>query len=204
MAAILESRRFTVDDYHRMAEAGILTEDDRVELIDGQIIQMSPIGDAHMASVNRCTRTFSQVVGVRVLVSVQNPIKLDQFNEPQPDIALLRPRIDDYARGKPGPADVLLVVEVADTSLDADRRVKLPRYAAAGISETWLLDLEGDALEVHRQPSPRGYRLIQRLGRGDRVAPQAFSDLEIAVDALLPPVEEPASDQDIEGIQGNG
>ncbi|MGH2350042.1 MAG: Uma2 family endonuclease [Chloroflexota bacterium] len=169
---------------------GIFTEDDRVELIDGEILQMSPIGDRHAAAVKRCNRVFSRAAGEQALVSIQDPIDLDPYNEPQPDVALLRPRADDYARGKPGPADILLVIEVADTSLAYDRQTKLPRYAAGGIPEAWLLDLHGDALEVHREPGPRGYALIRRCYRGERVVLEALPDLEIAVDDLLPLVDE--------------
>jgi Uma2 family endonuclease len=181
MAVAIERWRFTVEDYHRMAEAGILTEDDRVELIDGEIVRMSPIGDPHIASVNRCNRTFSRAVGDRALVSIQNPIDLDPYNEPQPDVALLRPRADDYERGKARPADVLLVIEVADSSVDSDRRIKFPRYAAAGVREAWLLDLEGDALEVYREPRDDGYALVRRYRRGERVAPEALPDVQVAV-----------------------
>ncbi|MBI3974311.1 MAG: Uma2 family endonuclease [Chloroflexi bacterium] len=192
MVAVPERWRFTVDEYHRMAEAGILTEDDRVELIDGEIVRMSPIGDPHIASVNRCNRTLSRAVGDRALVSIQNPINLDPYNEPEPDVALLRPRADDYARGKPGPADILLVIEVADTTLDYDRKTKLPRYGVAGIREAWLLDLQGDALDVHREPRDDGYALVRRYRRGEWVRPAAFPDVELAVEDLLPPADETA------------
>ena len=187
MAAVPERWRFTVDAYQRLAAAGILTEDDRVELVDGEIVRMSPIGDRHMAAVNRCNRAFSRATGEGALVSVQNPVDLDPYNEPQPDLALLRPRDDDYARGKPGPPDLLLVVEVADTSLGYDRQTKLPRYAAAGVREAWLLDLEADALEAHREPRPDGYALIRRYRRGERVRPEALPAVALAVEDLLPP-----------------
>src|SRR5262245_17473788 len=187
MAAVPVRWRFTVDAYQRLAEVGILTEDDRVELVNGEVVRMSPIGDRHMAAVNRCTRAFSRTAGERALVSVQNPIDLDPYNEPQPDVALLRPRDDDYARGKPGPPDILLVVEVADTSPVYDRQTKLPRYAATGVREAWLLDLVADALEVHREPRPDDYALIRRYRRGERATPEALPDVAFAIEALLPP-----------------
>jgi len=180
-----------VDEYHRMAEAGILTEDDRVELIDGEVVQMSPIGARHAATVKRCNRALSRVVGDRALVSVQDPVDLDPYNEPQPDVALLRPRADDYAGGTPGPADIFLVVEAADTSLAHDRQVKLRWYAATGVREVWLLDLPGDALEAHREPRSTGYALIRRYQRGERLAPEALPDLVVPVDDLLPPAAPP-------------
>lgn len=173
-----------------MAQAGILTEDDRIELIDGEIIQMSPIGDRHVEAVNRSNRVFSRGVGERALVSIQNPVRIDRHNEPQPDIALVQPTV----RGAPHPADVLLVIEVADSSLGYDRRTKLPLYARAGIGESWLLDLDGDALEMHREPGPDGYALVRRCRRGQRVAPEALADLEVAVEDLLPPIDPPVED----------
>ena len=192
MAIETARRRFTVDEFHRMADAGILTEDDRVELIDGEILQMSPVGSRHATVVKRGNRLFSRAVGDRALVSVQDPIHLDPYDEPQPDLALLRPRPDDYAAGHPRPEDILLVVEVADSSLASDRRLKLPLYARAGIVEAWLVDLEGEAVEVHREPRRTGYALIRRYQRGERAAPQALPDVEVAVEDLLPPLGLPA------------
>jgi Uma2 family endonuclease len=189
MAIETARRRFTVAEYLRMAEAGILREDDRVELIDGEIVQMSPIGDRHVEAVNRCNRAFASAFAAgRVLTSVQNPVRLDGYNDPQPDVALVRPGV----LGAPRPGDVLLVIEVAESSLTYDRRTKLPLYARAGIAEAWLLDLDGDALEVHREPGPDGYALVRRCRRGVRVAPVALPDIEVAVADLLPPPGMPA------------
>ena len=176
--------RFTVDEYLKMGEAGILTEDDRVELIDGEIIQMSPISNRHVEAVNLCAQEFAPAAAARrVKISVQNPVRVDAHNVPQPDVVLVRPG----TRGAPRPADVLLVIEVAITSLGFDRRTKLPLYARAGIPETWLLDVDGDGLEAHQEPGPDGYALIRRYRRGQRLAPQALPDVEVAVDGLLPP-----------------
>ena len=187
-----ERRRFTVDDYYKMAEVGILRPDDRVELLDGEIVQMSPIGSAHAAGVTRVTNAFYARVGDRAVIRVQNPIHLGDHSEPEPDMALLRPRAELYARAHPRPADVLLVVEVADTSAAFDRRVKLPLYACAAIPETWLLVVGAVpsrwiALEVHRDPTPDGYRQIRRLRRGQRLSPLALPNLEVSVDELLGP-----------------
>jgi Uma2 family endonuclease len=187
MAIETARRRFTADEYLRMAEAGILTEDDRVELIDGEIVEMSPTGRRHVAAVNRCNRVFSRSVGARALVSIQNPVHLAPYDEPEPDVVLLRPRADDYADELARPADILLLVEVADSSLEYDRQTKLPLYAAAGIPEAWLLNLREHRLEVHREPSPTGYVRSQVYRPGERVAPLAFPDVETAVADLLPP-----------------
>jgi Uma2 family endonuclease len=177
--------RFTVDEYYRMAKAGILGEDDRVELIDGELIKMSPIGSRHAAAVSRCNYLFQRAFGDRAIVNVQNPVRLDPYSEPQPDVALLRPQPDFYARAHPGARDVLLIIEVVDTSARYDRLVKLPAYARFGIPEVWLLHLPRGWLEVHRDPSPDGYRQVRRYRRGERVSPLAFPDVAISVDDLL-------------------
>jgi len=181
----VSKRLFTVEEYHRMAEAGILGEDDRVELIEGEIVEMTPIGSRHAGAVNRLNRLFSERVGEHAVVSVQNPIRLGERSEPQPDLALLRFREDFYASSHPGPGDVLLVVEVAETSAEYDRRVKVPLYARFGIPEVWLVDLEGEAVEVYRDPSPEGYRKAEVLRRGSSLSPSSFPDLELSVDEIL-------------------
>lgn len=187
MSAPFTTRRFTVDEYHRMVEAGVLHEDDRVELLDGQIVVMTPIGSRHAATVDRLTHLFSQRVGNRAIVRVQNPIVLGQYWEPQPDLCLLRPRDDFYASAHPRDADVLLVVEVADTSASDDRERKLPEYARAGVAEAWLVDLERDAVEVHREPGPEGYREVNVLRVGDTLVPLLFPAASIPVDEVLGP-----------------
>jgi len=185
MSVQLLRRSFTVGEYHRMAEAGILRENDRVELLEGEILEMTPIGSRHAACVNRLNRLFSAQVGTLALISVQNPIQLGEHSEPQPDLALLRPRADFYAKAHPGPEDVLLVVEVAETSAESDRAIKVPLYARAGIPETWLVDLAGQCVEVRRKPTPQGYEEVQQLRRGQHIFPLAFSDLGIAVDEIV-------------------
>lgn len=167
-----------------MAQAGILTEDDRVELIEGEIVEMTPIGSRHAAGVARLTALFSRIQD-RGIVWVQNPIRLAEHSEPQPDVAVLRPRADFYAEAHPGPEDVLLLVEVVETSADYAREIKLPLYARSGIPEVWLVDASGGSIEVYRDPGPQGYREVHRAGRGERVAPGAFPDLDVAADAVL-------------------
>ena len=185
MAVQLRRHRFTTDDYHRLGEAGILGEDDRVELIDGEIVEMNPIGGPHLGSVNRINHLFVRSVGDRAVVHVQNPIRLDEHSEPQPDVCLLRVRADFYASGPPGPADVLLLIEVSDSSLTYDRQVKLPLYARGGIPEAWVLDLGHNRLLVFREPVDGGYATTQVLRRGQSIRPLAFPDLAVAVAALL-------------------
>ena len=185
MAIQLQRHLFTVSEYHRMAEAGIFSEDDRVELIEGELVEMTPIGSRHAACVKRLNRLLSQQVGQRALVSVQDPIRLGERSEPQPDLALLRPRADFYAPAHPGVEDALLIVEVAEASVDYDRAVKLLLYARSGIPEVWLVDLAGEAVEVYRRPTPQGSQEVQRLRGGDRLACQTVSDLDLAVDEIL-------------------
>lgn len=144
-------------DYHRMAEAGILGEDDRVELIEGEIIDMTPIGSRHAGAVARVQTALQEAVGGQALVWVQNPVALGANSEPQPDLALLRPRHDFYAESLPQPGDVLLLIEVSDRSLAYDRDVKLPLYAAHGIPEVWLVDLDGRRLTRHWAPTSQAY-----------------------------------------------
>ncbi|HEY9847282.1 MAG TPA: Uma2 family endonuclease, partial [Candidatus Caenarcaniphilales bacterium] len=176
---------FTVNEYHQMAQTGILSESDRVELLEGELVEMSPIGSRHAACVKRFNRLFSQRLSQRALVSIQDPIQLSERSEPQPDLVLLKPRADFYAQAHPQPKDILLIVEVADTSVDYDRQVKIPLYAQAGIIETWLLDLIKEFVEVYRQPVAGEYREIQQLQRQQLLSPLAFSDMRVTVSELL-------------------
>jgi Uma2 family endonuclease len=180
-------RLFTRDEYYAMAKAGILKPEDRVELIEGEIYRMPPIGNSHAGCVNRLVRLFSVLTAAdRAVLSPQNPVNLTDISVPQPDITLLRPREDFYGDGHPTPEDVLLLVEVADSSIGFDRHTKIPLYARCGILEAWLVDINKKVLEVHRNPTPTGYRKTQRFRPGDRVAPLAFPDFEIAVESILP------------------
>ena len=178
--------RFSAEDFHRMAEAGILGEDDRVELIRGEVVELSPVGKRHMAALKRLMNAlFPLQQAKKALLQVQDPLRLFPDTEPQPDLALLAYRDDFYRERVPEAKDALLVVEVAETSLDHDLQVKLPLYAQAGIPEVWVVDLvEG---RVHRflDPSPGGYREHHVLGPGDTLSPRAFPGLSVSVASLL-------------------
>jgi Uma2 family endonuclease len=178
-------KRFTVDDYYRMGETGILKDTDRVELIEGEIVEMSPIGDRHAMAVNRATMIFARGLGDKVVVGVQNAAHMDRYNEPQPDIVLIRPREGFYGTGHPNPEDVVLMIEVSETSLRFDRIVKLPIYARNGIQEFWIVDLKNDVIHVHRDPKGNAYASIETRGRGEMVSPQQFPEFEIRVDDLI-------------------
>jgi Uma2 family endonuclease len=178
-------RRFTVQEYYRMAEVGILTEHDRVELIAGEIIEMSPIGFRHAACVSTLIHRLTQAIGDRAQIWPSNPVRLFRDTEPQPDLAFIRGPLSRYSE-HPGPADVVLLIEVADTSYSFDRNVKLPLYARAGVPEVWIVDLRHDVIEVFREPSPSRYGITQRVERSGSVAPLAFPDVVLAASDILP------------------
>lgn len=176
-------RRFTVHDYHRMAEAGILHEDDRVELIEGEISEMAAIGSRHFTCVNTLNRLLVKSLGEEAIVSVQNPVRLNENNEPEPDVAVIRPR--DYRDSLPDPEDVLFLIEVSDTTLPYDRSVKLPLYARFGIPEVWIMDLAGELVERHTGPSGEIYRHLERAPRGETLASTVLPGLTFDVSAVL-------------------
>jgi Uma2 family endonuclease len=174
-------RLFTVEEYHRMGDAGILAEDERIELIDGEIVQMAPIGTPHIGCVINATRLFITRLGDRAVVSPQNPVVILPRSEPQPDVVLLRPPTVSYSRERPASEHVLLAVEVADTTVRFDRFVKGRLYARAGIPEFWLCLVADGTIEVYRGPSADGYAGVTRHGPGQMVSPLAFSDITFAV-----------------------
>ncbi|MFB2980585.1 Uma2 family endonuclease [Microseira sp. BLCC-F43] len=185
MSVQLLRRKFTVEQYQKMVESGIIAEGERVELIRGEIIEMTPIGRRHAAGVNRLVRLFTQLLGDRAILSPQNPVELDDNSEPQPDIALLHPRPDFYEAGHPQPQDIFLLVEVADSTVETDREVKIPLYAEQSIVEVWLVDINAQCVEVYRNPTPTGYQSIQKFQRGQNLAIQAFPDINITIDQIL-------------------
>ena len=185
MSVQLIRHRFTVEEYHEMARAGVLTEDDRVELIEGEIVDMTPIGLRHQATVDFLTRWLTLGCGERAIVRIQGPIRLGAHSEPQPDVMALAPRDDFYRTTPVTPGDVLLLVEVADTSLPYDRSSKIPLYARAGVREVWLVDLVRDRVEIYRDPGPEGYRSLETRERSARLIPAVFPDLALGADELL-------------------
>ncbi|HYP21663.1 MAG TPA: Uma2 family endonuclease [Chloroflexia bacterium] len=180
-----DRHRFSVDEYNKMAESGILPEDARVELIEGEIVDMAPIGLRHAQCVNNLSWLLSDLLPGKARVQVQNPVQLDQYTQVQPDITLLRFR--DYTRDRQhlGPADVLLAVEVSDTTLIKDRRLKLPLYAQAGIPEVWIVNIQQERIEVHSQPEDGAYKSVRRLRRGQSVPVPGFAEAKIKVDDVL-------------------
>ena len=179
-------RRFTVDEYYALAKAGILAADERVELLDGEIVTMAAMGSRHAAGISAFNELLFEAVGRRATLRVQCPLRLSHWYEPEPDIALLRRRDDAYAGGHPAPADALLLIEVADSSVRNDRRRKLPVYALFGIPEVWLADLPAGQVEIHDRPTPAGYARTRVVGRDGKLTPAAFPDIAIAVADAIP------------------
>lgn len=161
----------SVSDYHRMAEAGIFSEDQAIELINGEIFDMPPIGSFHAGLVTRLSRLLINKLGEQTIVTVQNPIYLNEFSEPEPDIAILKPRADDYMQSLPTAQEVLLLIEVADSSLHYDRTIKLPQYASHQIPEVWLFNLKEQRLDIYQQPENDYYRLHLRPKAGENIVP---------------------------------
>lgn len=182
---IVQRHRLTVAEYHRMAETGIFSPDARVELIEGEVIDMPPIGSPHAGTVGFLGKRLEYAAGNLSLVFVQNPIFLDMNNEPQPDLMLLRPRPDFYRSSHPTPADVFLIVEVADTSLAYDTQIKLPLYARYGIPEVWLADLSNRRFLVHRTPAAAGFQEVQPLSDLSAVSPLLLSGVTVDLTGLF-------------------
>jgi Uma2 family endonuclease len=176
---------FTVAEYQRMGQAGIFSEDDRVELVNGEIVKISPIGEPHAACVGRLTQALTLLLRRSAIVWVQNPIVLDDYSEPQPDVAILRPRADFYGQAHPKPEDVLLVIEVSDSTLGFDRKVKVPLYAAAGIAEVWLVNLPEERIEVYSGPAGGEYQTVRSYIRGRRLQAHTLTALRLSVSKVL-------------------
>ena len=186
MAVGARRRRFTLDEYHQMGRVGILHAEDRVELIEGEILEMTPIGSVHAATVTRIHELFVRRLGERATVRAQNPLLMrPQASELEPDVMLLIRRADFYARAHPEPLDVRLLIEVADSSVRYDRLTKFPLYARAGVAEAWLVDVDQRRVEVHRGPGARGYEEVRAPGRDDHFSPLAFPDVSVTLADLL-------------------
>ena len=178
-------RRFTVDEYYAMAEAGILTEKDRVELLDGEVIAMPPIGDWHAGHVDQLNELLMPPMLGRANVRIQGPLRLSDVSEPEPDVMLLKRRDDFYKGRLPRPEDVLLLIEVADTSVEYDRGAKLSAYARAGIQEVWIVIRGERRIYAYTGPGADGYANVRRVGRGESTAPMAFPDVVLEVGKVV-------------------
>ena len=189
MSAVLhypQRHAVSAQEYLRMGESGVFAPDARLELIEGEIVEMAPIGSRHAATVNVLNRLLGTLAGNQAIVSVQNPLVLGDRSVPQPDLALLKPRADSYSGAHPTAADVLLVVEVADTTLTFDMGTKVPLYARSGIPEAWVVDLQERALRVFREPSASGYRTGFTVSGAEKVTALALPEVVIGLSAIFP------------------
>jgi Uma2 family endonuclease len=176
---------FTVEEWHHMGDTGLFGEDARMELLDGAVIEMAPIGSRHGGCVNYLARALIMAAGDRAVVAIQNPVVLDEHSEPQPDVSVLAPRVDGYRQSHPTPAEILLVIEVSDTTLAYDRDRKAPYYAVSGVPEFWIVDLERDQILVMRQPTGARYAEFSTHRRGDRVDVGALAGVALDVADVL-------------------
>jgi len=169
-----------------MTESGLFAEDDRIELLGGEIFEMSPVGQRHAACVRRLTNLLARQLGESAVVDAQNPLRLDEVSQPQPDLVVLHPRDDFYADAHPAPEDVLILIEVADSSLAYDRGLKIPLYARSAVPEVWLVDLENQTVEIYRDPGPTGYRVREQVtDPSAEVRSGTLPRLSLRLDAIL-------------------
>jgi Uma2 family endonuclease len=178
-------KKFTRDIYHKMAESAIFQESDRLELIKGEIIEMSPVGLRHASCVKKLNYLLTKKLGDQIILGVQDPIKLNNDSEPQPDLVILKYRPDFYADEHPKPEDILLLIEVSDSSIDYDKNVKIPLYAENKISEVWLVNLNDNCVEIHQKPYQNYYQSIQKLSAINIISLSNFPEVEIKISELL-------------------
>jgi Uma2 family endonuclease len=186
MSDNLQRKLFTAEDCYRMSEAGILLPEDRVELIRGEILKMSPIGPRHGASVDGANKVMVRLAGDHAIVRIQGTVELDQFCAPQPDVVLLRPRDDFYVGKNPAGRDILLIIEVADLSLEYDTTVKVELYSILGVHEYWVADLQNDSVIVYSDPAESSYKTVREFRSGDTLTPQLLPECAIKAAVLLP------------------
>ncbi|MDJ0527330.1 MAG: Uma2 family endonuclease [Microcystis sp. M53600_WE12] len=185
MSLSLITRKFTVEEYEKMTTQGIIKPDEKVELIRGEIIKMSPMGTRHAASIYRLTQLFYRKFGGLILLGVQNPIRLNNNSQPEPDLSLLIPRSDFYVAAHPCPQDIYLIIEVSDSTLDYDRYTKIPLYAEANIQEVWIVNLKEESVEVYRYPLQGSYQAIQKYYRCESIFIESFPDIEFTIAEIL-------------------
>ena len=188
-----QRRRLTVDDFAKMCEVGILSADDRVELIDGELVEMPPMGPPHAGIVNHVAKILILRLGEDADVRVQSSVLLSRYTQPEPDLAVVRPDRDRYLQRHPDPQDILIAIEVADSSLTYDREEKMPRYAAAGVPEAWLVNVRARTITVYTDPTTTGYRTTRTLEWTEELAATAVDDLRLTFEEILPSAYFPRS-----------
>jgi len=185
MTALPKRKIFTVDEYHKMIDAGVFVGDADYELIEGEIVKKMTQGDLHIACINRLTRIFSRILEDTVILSVQNAVVISDISEPEPDVALLKFREDFYSFGKATAEDVLLLIEVSDSTLKYDRDFKIPLYAEADVTEVWLVNLPRQILEVYTQAEKGKYKIVGKYAKNDTVSPKLLPEIKIRVSDIL-------------------
>ena len=166
--AKVDYKRWTVEQYHRLAEVNLIDASEKIELIDGKLIYTAPIGRHHIAYVNKIEEWLKEQLGKQAIVQVQNPIVLNKYSEPEPDISVLRRTENFYFDQSPDPEDIYLVIEISDTTLEKDRTIKMEQYAKSGIAEYWIINIQGEQMEIHLSPQEDGYGSIQHLKKGQK------------------------------------
>lgn len=184
METTIARKKFTTEEYHMLGDAGVIKPDERVELINGEIIEMSPVNAPHIACVNRLNMLFASKLSGQAIVSIQNPVVLDNYNEPQPDLVLFRHQDDFYAENKATSKDVILVIEVADTTLGYDRNVKSDLYAEAGISEFWIVNIQKNEIEKYTQPEDGRFQRLVTMKKEDTIHVEAL-DFSVVVSNIV-------------------
>lgn len=184
MTIQLSKRLINVEEYHLMIKAGILTEQDHVELVNGEILNRTPIGSKHVAVVNRINAIINQLIGKNAIVSIQNPVRINEISEPEPDIVILKPDEHFYANQLATAQDTLLIIEVSDSTIDYDREVKLPIYASAGVPEYWIVNLEDNLIEAYHQPNGDVYK-FKEIARGEEELSAHALELTVSVKDIL-------------------
>ncbi len=185
MTTLPTRKIFTVSDYHKMIDAGVFAGNSDFELIEGEILKKMTVGDYHISCVNRLNRIFTRNCGDEVIISIQNPIIISEISEPEPDLTILRFQEDFYASGKAGAEDVLLLIEVSDSTVKYDKDVKIPLYAEAEVSEVWLINLPKQIIEVYSQPNKGKYKTVEKIKKNQTIAPKFMTDLKIKVTDIL-------------------
>ena len=183
--AQLERYPITTDVYHQMIKQGILTSNDKIELLEGDLIKMSAVGPRHAACVDRLSEILRTEFGKSITLRHQNPVELSDFSEPEPDIAILRRREDFYAHAHPAPGDVLLLIEISESTLKKDRGIKLSAYAKAGIVEYWIVNLQDDIIEVYTSPAGSSYQVTRIVHRHETLSPVLLSSIILEADEVL-------------------
>ena len=185
MSALPQKKLFTVDEYDTMIKAGVFDGKERVELIEGEFVKKMTQGDLHIGCINRLTYLLVPILLNEAIVTIQNAVRINTFSAPEPDVAILRFRKDFYSTGKARPEDILLLIEVADTTVRSDRQIKIPLYARAEVPEVWLVNLPRKIVEVYTEPKNGKYQIVRKAGKSEILRPQMIAELNVKVSEII-------------------